>query len=114
MWNANAWLQSYFRGGTVAGSWRARKNMFKSAGRCPLSQPGAVNISPGWFEMARDVSDLATPTHSKPDHMSGPFVRTPVFGQFTCYRYSLPGQKMAGRDEAFLVTAVGHALHHAP
>lgn len=56
MWLANTWLQRHFKGGTAAGNWRSHQDHFRDPTQSPLSMPGEVNISPAWFEMARDVS----------------------------------------------------------
>lgn len=55
MWAANTWLQIHFKGGSTAGNWRSRRDNFRRPEHSPLSVPGTVNISPAWFEMARDV-----------------------------------------------------------
>ncbi|KAF7987123.1 hypothetical protein HWV62_329 [Athelia sp. TMB] len=61
MWQANAWLQCYFKGGNVSGNWRSRRDLFRQPTQSPLTMPGEVNISPAWFEMARDVRTLNSP-----------------------------------------------------
>lgn len=56
IWRANGWLQSSFKGGNENGNWRSRKYLFRAATLCEFSNPGDVNISPGWFEQGHYVS----------------------------------------------------------
>lgn len=37
------------------GCWRVNEEFFKRSDECPGSAPGSVNVSPAWFEQARDV-----------------------------------------------------------
>jgi hypothetical protein len=55
VWNAFKHLQCLFRGGNDKGGWRAAPELFKDDEECLSSVPGAVNLSPAWFEQAQDV-----------------------------------------------------------
>jgi hypothetical protein len=56
IWNLAQHLQPFFDGGKKHGNWRSSKDFFKSDEDCVGSTPGSINISPGWFEQAQDVS----------------------------------------------------------
>ncbi|KII89585.1 hypothetical protein PLICRDRAFT_61359, partial [Plicaturopsis crispa FD-325 SS-3] len=44
------------------GNWRTASPLFAPAAECPLITPGCINISPGWFHQAHDVSKNAETT----------------------------------------------------